>query len=173
MTNTETLAKYWWSDDEEIIRSEAFDTREQAFSDAYCSRAQCFDDPSHNDSFYLHHGHMVDNPDFDDDAHKHYGFDESNFQYIFKGKTEKIDALTVTDFFHDQWVKLSALEQTGEWNTYDEYHEDQGFVLWHLLPVCEPPYVGNDLCSDWPDHYCGNEHKLRWTTLPQPPKLEK
>lgn len=99
--------KYWWSDDEEIIRSDAFDTREQAYSDAYCSRAQCFDVPGEHESFYLHHGRMVDNPDFDEDAHKHYGFDESNFPQLFDGKTEKIDALTVTDFFHDQWIKLS------------------------------------------------------------------
>jgi hypothetical protein len=100
--------KYWWSDDEEIIRSEAFDTREDAYSDAYCSRATCFDDPSQQDGFYLHHGKMVDNPDYDADYAKHYGgFDEDNCPQIFEGKTERIEALTVTDFFHDQWAKLT------------------------------------------------------------------
>jgi hypothetical protein len=30
-----------------------------------------------------------------------------------------------------------------------EYHEDLGPVLWWLLPVDEPPYVGSPLDSDW------------------------
>lgn len=98
--------KFWWSDDEEIIRSEAFETREQAYSDAYCSRAQCFDDTSQSDGFYLHHGKMVPNPDYDADYAKHYGgFDEDNAPTLFEGKTERIEALKVTDMFHDQWVK--------------------------------------------------------------------
>ena len=102
--------KYWWSDDEEIIRSDAFDTREDAYSDAYCSRATCFDDPSQQDGFWLHYGKMVANPDYDADYAKHYGgFDDDNCPQIFEGKTERVEALTVTDYFHDQWVKLCDL----------------------------------------------------------------
>ena len=132
MTDKPEELKYWWSDDEEIIRSDAFETREQAYSDAYCSRAQCFDDPSQSDGFYLHHGQKVDNPDFDEEAYKHYGFDEDNFQQLFKGKTERVDALTVTDLFHDQWVKLTrpakdpqvlvlALEAIAAWDKDTHY----------------------------------------------------
>jgi hypothetical protein len=55
------------------------------------------------------------------------------------------------------------------WLPYKDYHEDHGFVLWHLLPVCEPPYVGSELSSDWPRHYVGDENNLRWTRLPAPP----
>jgi hypothetical protein len=99
------LLQYWWSDYEEIIISEAFETREQAYSDAYCYRAECFDDPAENDGFFLHYGKMVENPDYDADYAKEYGFCEDNSPLLFEGTTERIDAITVTDFFHDQWVK--------------------------------------------------------------------
>lgn len=39
----------------------------------------------------------------------------------------------------------------------DEWHEDDGVVLWFRLPLAEPPYVGTPLCSDFPDyatHWC-------------------
>src|SRR5690606_13059004 len=48
---------------------------------------------------------------------------------------------------------------------FDEWHEDIGSVLWWRLPVCEPPWVGTPLDSDWP--YL--EHaRLAWTELPVP-----
>ncbi len=107
--------KYYWSDDEEIIRSEAFDTREQAYSDAYCHRAQCFDDPSQNDGFFLHHGKMVANPDYDAYYAKHYGvFDEDNAKFLFEGKTERVLAFTVTDLFHDTWQAAQKPPTSGE-----------------------------------------------------------
>lgn len=48
---------------------------------------------------------------------------------------------------------------------YSEYHEDFGAVLWWLMPIDEPPYVGAPDCSDWP---FGPEHEKRlwWTPLP-------
>lgn len=59
-------------------------------------------------------------------------------------------------------------EPTGEYvgskraRTRDEWHEDYGFVLWWILPVCEPPYVGCPLCDDWPGYH------THWTPIPLP-----
>jgi hypothetical protein len=39
---------------------------------------------------------------------------------------------------------LSALE---------DWHEDNGCVLWWRLPIDEPPYVGTPNCSDWPGYH--------------------
>lgn len=34
----------------------------------------------------------------------------------------------------------------------DEWHDDDGVVLWWRLPVNEPPYVGTPLDEDFPDY---------------------
>ena len=33
----------------------------------------------------------------------------------------------------------------------NEWHDDDGDVLWYRLPVAEPPYVGSPLDTDWHD----------------------
>lgn len=35
----------------------------------------------------------------------------------------------------------------------DQWHDDDGDVLWWRFPVEEPPYVGSPLCDDWPDYH--------------------
>ena len=51
----------------------------------------------------------------------------------------------------------------------DEWHEDDGVVLWWRFPIVEPPYVGSPLCSDWEEDYY-----THWTPIvcPEPPKGE-
>ena len=36
---------------------------------------------------------------------------------------------------------------------YADWHEDDGPVLWYAVPVEEPPYCGEPLCSDWPNEW--------------------
>lgn len=42
----------------------------------------------------------------------------------------------------------------------EDYHEDDGAVLWWKLPVVEPPYVGFPDDSDWIEDYY-----THWTRL--------
>jgi hypothetical protein len=35
----------------------------------------------------------------------------------------------------------------------EQYHEDDGPVLWWRFPVVEPPYVGTPNDSDWPGYH--------------------
>lgn len=42
----------------------------------------------------------------------------------------------------------------------DEWHEDDGDVLWHRFPIVEPPYVGSPLDTDWTGTH------THWTPLP-------
>ena len=44
----------------------------------------------------------------------------------------------------------------------DDYHEDYGYVLWWVSPVCEPPYCGTPNDSDWPGYH------THWTPLITP-----
>ncbi len=45
-----------------------------------------------------------------------------------------------------------------------EWHEDLGVCLWWRIPVCEPPYCGDPISSDWP--FGNNATLLVWTPLP-------
>lgn len=45
-------------------------------------------------------------------------------------------------------------------------HDGETTALWWLMPIDEPPYVGDPTCSNWPfgpEHY---EKYLFWTPLP-------
>ena len=42
-----------------------------------------------------------------------------------------------------------------------DWHEDDGPALWWTLPMCEAPYSGSPLDSDWPDCH------THWTPIPQ------
>jgi hypothetical protein len=35
----------------------------------------------------------------------------------------------------------------------EQWHEDDGFCLWWLFPIEEPPYSGSPLCDDWPGYH--------------------
>lgn len=41
----------------------------------------------------------------------------------------------------------------------DEWHEDNGAVLWWAFPIEEPPYCGTPLDSDWPNYH------THWTPI--------
>jgi hypothetical protein len=49
----------------------------------------------------------------------------------------------------------------------DEWHEDEGTVLWWTFPVEEPPYCGTPLCDNWDLRY------THWTPfiVPEQPAL--
>lgn len=56
---------------------------------------------------------------------------------------------------------------------YSEWQEEFGCVLWWLMPIDEPPYLGEPDCSDWPfgpEHY---ENYLWWTPLPDCDLIEE
>ena len=42
-----------------------------------------------------------------------------------------------------------------------EWHEDEGPVLWWVVPISEPPFCGTPLDDDWPGH------QTHWTPLPR------
>jgi hypothetical protein len=46
---------------------------------------------------------------------------------------------------------------------YSEWHDDIVAVLWHMIPIQCPPYVGDPMCCDWPFK---TERNLFWTPLP-------
>lgn len=52
----------------------------------------------------------------------------------------------------------------------DEWHEDVGAVLWFRMPICEPPYCGDPLCSDWP---FDEKDDLCWTYLPDTNEIQR
>jgi hypothetical protein len=58
-----------------------------------------------------------------------------------------------------RWEKLHQPRPLNEW------HEDFGDALWHLMPIDSPPYVGSPTCSDWPFDE-SDEANLFWTPLP-------
>ena len=43
----------------------------------------------------------------------------------------------------------------------EEWGEEYGDVLWWTVPISEPPYCGNPLCSDWPGYH------THWSKLPR------
>ena len=59
-------------------------------------------------------------------------------------------------------VLKATLEQAKTMRPLDDYHEDYGYVLWWVSPVCEPPYCGTPNDSDWPGYH------THWTPLITP-----
>lgn len=56
-----------------------------------------------------------------------------------------------------------------------EWHDDVGDVLWWVLPVEEPPYVGSPLSSGWPfeDFDTGETVPgVFWSRIPVPGEAE-
>jgi len=54
---------------------------------------------------------------------------------------------------------IQELEAAKILHPLEEYHEDNGAVLWWKLPINEPPYCGSPLCDDWPRYH------THWTVL--------
>lgn len=50
----------------------------------------------------------------------------------------------------EETARLTAVETP---RPISEWHEDMGFALWWILPVCEPPYSGSPGCDDWPEYH--------------------
>jgi hypothetical protein len=59
-------------------------------------------------------------------------------------------------------AEVERLRKPPAVRSLDEWHEDHGTVLWWTLPICEPPYVGAPLDSDWPGYH------THWTAIAVP-----
>lgn len=55
---------------------------------------------------------------------------------------------------------------------YCDWHEDYGDVLWWVIPISEPPYVGSPFSSDWPVFFSESGHDLWWTPLPDAKRIQ-
>lgn len=47
----------------------------------------------------------------------------------------------------------TVLKEANELTPEEEWHEDDGNVIWWKLPINEPPYVGTPLDSDFEEGY--------------------
>jgi hypothetical protein len=55
------------------------------------------------------------------------------------------------------------LDKILKTSPYEDWHEDEGAVLWWLIPIAEPPYVGTPNDDDWP--YLQDD-MLVWSIIP-------
>lgn len=69
--------------------------------------------------------------------------------------------------------RIAGLEKLQTPRPFDDWHEDCGPVLWHVMPICEPPYCGTPLDRSWPydgegyrGHVSETMENLVWTPLP-------
>lgn len=73
-----------------------------------------------------------------------------------------------TRYDHAKLAKAIALIQhVNESFPFDEWHEDDGPVLWWHFPIESEPYCGRPDDSDW-RYGDGDEAHLRWTRLSCP-----
>lgn len=56
-------------------------------------------------------------------------------------------------------AQLAAAERDAKARPLDEWHEDDGPVLWWVFPVNEPPYCGTPNDDGWPRYH------THWTRL--------
>lgn len=56
--------------------------------------------------------------------------------------------------------------------TLDQWSDDDGDVLWHLMPICQPPWVGTPQDTEWPFAE-EDEARLWWTRLPDCNEIHK
>lgn len=65
---------------------------------------------------------------------------------------------------HDSQNHGPTVERVTVAKTLDEWHEDDGFVVWWTWDdgrwLGEPSYIGNPLCDDWPGYH------THWTPHP-------
>lgn len=68
-----------------------------------------------------------------------------------------------------QRVRVSLAQQPAavdEARPLDDWHEDDGPVVWWKLPVDEPAWIGTPLDSDWPGYH------THWTPHPAAPAAQ-
>lgn len=61
--------------------------------------------------------------------------------------------------------KAAAYDKLMELHTLEEYHEDDGPVVWWKFPIEEPSYIGSPLYNDWPGYH------THWTRHPDIPEI--
>jgi hypothetical protein len=55
--------------------------------------------------------------------------------------------------------QLLAETEATRLRPLEEWHEDYGNALWWALPICEPPYAGSPLDTEWPGYH------THWTRI--------
>lgn len=78
------------------------------------------------------------------------------FQYSLKRKNKSNEFNDYDAFFdyHMAVKRLGELEDSLEPIPADEWHEDDGDVIWWKFPIEEPPYIGSPLYEKFPlDYY--------------------
>jgi hypothetical protein len=70
------------------------------------------------------------------------------------------------------WVdRIPTIDELHTPRPMSEWHEDTGSVLWHHLPICEPPYCGTPLDSRFDDYPEG--WLTHWTPLPNCNEIQR
>lgn len=64
----------------------------------------------------------------------------------------------------------SEIRDRSALHSLDEYHTDDGNVLWWKFPITEAPYVGSPSSSNWPGYHT---HWSRITIPEQPKEFKK
>lgn len=94
-----------------------------------------------------------------------------NFLY---GKLEEADAAN-TEATSKLCDALSAERDRHTLRPIDDWHEDIGPAIWFRIEdgqvLGEPPYIGNMLDEDWPEHTDGESYYNAWIPLPDFHKL--
>lgn len=89
-------------------------------------------------------------------VHSHFDDGREKARFSIPADPSRDDDLRMHAFI----AQTRALYET---RPLDEWHEEDGPVLWWRLPVSEPPWVGSPLQDDWTDDYY-----THWTPLPIP-----
>lgn len=62
----------------------------------------------------------------------------------------------------DAISEVTELKNIRSVHGRDDWHEDDGDVLWWVLPVTEPPFIGSPLDDNFPGYH------THWTRCPMP-----
>lgn len=98
-----------------------------------------------------------------DDLKTLYYTSRDNFGIV---ETSTIRLMTLIERIGKAEAKLRELHTL---RPASEWHEDYGTVLWHHLPIQEPPHVGTPLDSDW-DYY-DEGYYTHWSPIPMNPTV--
>lgn len=94
-------------------------------------------------------------------------YDDSVWLHILK-ETTVFDTVNIKA--QKDWLikSVESYEEAMKPKPIEEWHEDDGDVIWWKLPINEPPYIGSPLCDDFTfDYY------THFTRLLEPLEIEE
>jgi len=77
------------------------------------------------------------------------------------------DYFRVQQILRDRADLLAEVERLLTVRSRDDYHEDDGPVLWWRFPIVEPPYVGTPTDETWSEHELEGFY-THWSPIPIP-----